>query len=596
MFVELFLWRNILKPRKRRGRIENEPEIVEIPVTGILGKPERLVLVLGEAGAGKSTSIRRLAYVLAGKALSVQTGLHVPVLLRATDLAQNPRESLLEAALAETKKISASTKPAFESADLLDGRVVFLIDALDEVAEDSDRKEVLALIRSFHEVYPRCLVVLTSREYAFLKNLPELAAFTRYRVEQISFRQAEKMVEKLEKKGSLPVDTSKELIRRLEQVHGMDLNPLLVTVFAATTEYARQDIPANITELFKKFTEMMLGRWDATKGLAHQFHAPLKDFMLTKIAFDMHQARVTGVALDEFRSRIAAELRNRGYEADIDQLVDEILNRSGLLRVVGDRVEFRHLLLQEFYAGRGIPSEDLLEAFIFDDWWRRAIVFYFGERPSNAAAISKIRSVVPTKGAAERFTAAGTLGLALQACYLMPVTDKINGILDVIENISDVKDDVVGRIAGAAKFPLTGFLVYYLNARDSVALASLGSAAPSVIERYRSFSRPRAEIDIREFWLIVGLLEAGLVTEAETLMRQFHPADTRLLLAIHLGCSLIQQIRVSAAEQKKSARRICERLDEKISNLRRQVFDEFRTHLIEIRRGEITGVSEGQKR
>ena len=60
------------------------------------------------------------------------------------------------------------------------------------------------------------------------------------------------------------------------------MNRLLVTVFVATTDYSRKDIPANITELFKKYTEMMLGRWDASKGLAQQYQAPLKDFVLPK--------------------------------------------------------------------------------------------------------------------------------------------------------------------------------------------------------------------------------------------------------------------------------------------------------------------------
>src|SRR5258708_19703030 len=100
---------------------------------------------------------------------------------------------------------------------------------------------------------------------------------------------------RVKKDRTPPAEKSHELVRRLEAVHGMELNPLLVTVFAATSEYSRQDIPANITELFKKFTEMMLGRWDASKGFKQQYHAPLKDFILTKVAFEMHKKRVTGI-------------------------------------------------------------------------------------------------------------------------------------------------------------------------------------------------------------------------------------------------------------------------------------------------------------
>ena len=34
---------------------------------------------------------------------------------------------------------------------------------------------------------------------------------------------------------SLPLENSKEILRRLQEVNGMALNPLLVTVFAAVT-------------------------------------------------------------------------------------------------------------------------------------------------------------------------------------------------------------------------------------------------------------------------------------------------------------------------------------------------------------------------
>jgi hypothetical protein len=65
-------------------------------------------------------------------------------------------------------------------------------------------------------------------------------------------------------------EKSKELLRQLESVHGFELNPLLVTVFVATSDGTRRDIPANITELFAKFAETLLGRWNTDKGLAQQ--------------------------------------------------------------------------------------------------------------------------------------------------------------------------------------------------------------------------------------------------------------------------------------------------------------------------------------
>ncbi len=149
------------------------------------------------------------------------------------------------------------------------------------------------------------------------------------------------------------------MLRRLDNIHGMELNPLLVTVFVATSDYSRQDIPANITELFKKFTEMMLGRWDSSKGLAQQYHAPLKEFLLCRIAFQMHEARVTSWPVKKFTEVIERELSDRGHEADVAVLLDEILERSCLLVVQDDDIRFRHLLIQEILRRKGHPGRGI---------------------------------------------------------------------------------------------------------------------------------------------------------------------------------------------------------------------------------------------
>src|SRR5207237_9377591 len=140
------------------------------------------------------------------------------------------------------------------------------------VASETKRDVLIDRIQECHASFPKCRVILTSRDYTFARKLPERLPFLRYSISPISVSQTEKIVARLSRGKSLQADMAKEMLRRLDNIHGMELNPLLVTVFVATSDYSRQDIPANITELFKKFTEMMLGRWDSSKRLAQQYH------------------------------------------------------------------------------------------------------------------------------------------------------------------------------------------------------------------------------------------------------------------------------------------------------------------------------------
>jgi hypothetical protein len=588
-FVPLSLYRLITKLRKAHGKIEREPSFEQLPITSIITKSHRLVLILGSAGSGKTTAMLRLAYTLTERSLNTteNVDLRIPIFLRAQDVSENLNLSLLELSHQRTTELSKYHKPAFTDSDLMSGRVSIMVDALDEVPDRRAQETIIEKVTEFNSLYPGCQVIVTSREFSVIEEIGQLKGFIEYRISPINYKQAQSIIVRLQKGQSLPVEKSSELLRRLQDVHGMELNPLLVTVFAASTDYSRADIPANITELFKKFTEMMLGRWDSTKGMALQYQAPLKDFILQKIAFEMHRRRVTKIPMREFEGMALRELEIRGYKAKADILVDEILFRSSLFRVIGDTVEFRHLMLQEFFAGRGITSIEVLGNLIYDTWWRRAIVFYFGENPANGDAFKVITDAIPTKTPPEIFNALVTLGLAIQACYLVKVDKKLPVFEWLIANLADIQDVYEKEFVAYAKFPLHAFLNYYILARDSVALNNLKDYLQDVLRELKKDATERHRLELRIFWVIVGLIEIGEVELAETLLKDFHPADTRLLLGIHLGCFLLQHTRVSTKKESDSANRICEHVAKSISELRNKLIAEFRSELLELRKDSI---------
>jgi hypothetical protein len=337
---------------------------------------------------------------------------------------------------------------------------------------------------------------------------------------------------------------------------------------------------------------MMLGRWDATKGFKYQYHAPLKDFILTKIAFEMHRDRITRIGLDRFDYILNTELKNRGYEHDTAQLRDEIINRSGLFMVVGGTIEFRHLLMQEFFAGRGIPPTEYLNAVVTDSWWRRSLVFYFGEHPGDSGAIDSAIAALKGRTVEENYNAALTLGLALQACYLIEIKDKIGIYEWVVNAISTAKDEFLAAGPDAGKFPIRRFVFYYLFGRDSVALSVLENKAQEILDRWGAL--PRDENDIRLFWVISGLIECGAIVEVESLVEKFRPSDPRLLLAIHVGCYLTQHVRVSPKHQRDAAKRICDHLSGQISDLRVKLLEEVKSELLEVREGSVKAIELGQ--
>jgi energy-coupling factor transporter ATP-binding protein EcfA2 len=590
MFVPLKVGRTTWRPKRLRGETQVVPHYQEIPAGAILSRREPLILVLGEAGSGKSTLLRRLAYVLCNQSLESGEEPTIPVLLRCADIAEE-EGSLVALAADHTRAVANHDQPCFSTEHLRSGKVVLLVDALDEVPDQRLRQRIIDRINSFHQDYPLCRVVLTSRQYAFLGSTFDMAAFVEFKLAQFTHAQAEQILARLHTKRRLPKEACQEILRRLEHVHGVELNPLLITVFAATTDYARRDIPANITELFKKFTEIMLGRWDSTKGLSQQYEARVKDFLLCRLAFEMHRRRVTKLGRDELTLIIASVLTSRGLPLDPEQVATELLERSGLLRCFDQSIEFRHLLLQEFFAGRGIPSADFLDAVAAGDtWWVRPLVFYFGENPGDAAGLRSLMNTLGPRSPRDRFTGAIGLGLALQACYLAEINDKEEIFRWVVGTLAATKDDILASTALAGALPALGFLKYYLYGRDAVACSVLASKYSHIVTEIRQSASSPDDEESRTFWVIVGLIECGLMEQAEEAVREFRPKDRRLLLAIHLGCFLTRELRVATKKQRQTAARISESLAKQVADLRKEVVKELRSELLEVQNDSIVAV------
>jgi hypothetical protein len=588
-FVQLYLNRMTTVEKKVGRETETVPDVEEIPIYGVLkGKP-RLVMITGDAGSGKSTSLRRLAYSVATKALKDESASMVPVMMRCTEVEKSPHR-LIEQAADATSRFTPDRGASFNATDLAAGLVVILLDALDEVSSDEGRAGVIRKVKEFHQTHPTCLVVVTSRRTPFVKETSELTGFTTYQISSFSMEQAERLVTTIVRDKALPAVDMNETLRRIRDVHGVELNPLLVTIFVAISDYNRQDIPANITELFKKYTEMMLGRWDKQKGLAQQIHAPIKDFLLRSLAYLMHTRGDVSIPVAECRALFERELASRDHRADVEVLFHEIVYRSGLLRIVGEDIEFRHMLLQEFFAGRAIPSAEHLTGLVSQPWWTKAIVFYFGENPDKCDSINGLLGRIPTADPVGVYTAATAVGLATQACYLSKVDDKLVSFRWVLRTLAEVKDRFIEQGGGdpEKRFPeLMVYLGYYLHARDAVASHLMADLAASLVEAKPQTDEEQAVNETALFWALVGLIEVGQLPAVEDLLKKFRPADRRHFLRIHMGCYLLANIRITTAGTKDVARRICHKLTTKVRPYAYQIIKDLKSMLIEVRRGKL---------
>ena len=441
-FVQLTFYREKLKKVKHFGHWHEEFEYEDLHVAELLNRTNETILIVGEAGAGKSTALWRIAYQVVRR--DQGAGRRIPVLIAARDLDRTSTD--VDQLVVDIRRLSrdfaALPSDLFRDEDLLAGRITLLVDGLDEITDPERRVVLHGVLADFRVRYPASTVIATSRPDSKTEEHFRRQHASVYEVAPISWRQVERIIKQVLDSRSLSTSQlehvtsgAQEVLRRIEEVHGFQITPLLATIYAVSAEYSRSDVPANITELFKKYSELMLGRWDEQKGLRQQFHAPLKDFILQKIAYEMHSSKTLYMEKGRFREMVESLMADRGYRLETDLIEDELLSRSRLLRTQGSDVGFSHLLLQEFFAGRAL-SEGSILSYVDDPWWTKPIVFFYGENPDRVDHIHKVQREVMRRQTQSPVSYRAQ-GLALQASYLSVVEEKLQVWLNLVGKLSE---------------------------------------------------------------------------------------------------------------------------------------------------------------
>ena len=590
-FVQLTFYRTTTKPVKYRGHTRSEMYFDELQVETIAKGSSNAILVVGDAGSGKSTSLWRIAYEVIKR--DEGRGSRIPIVVAARDLNEDAisRDGFVSEIRRLSCEFASVSESLFRDEDLHNGRVVLLVDGLDEITDGDRRRRIGDAIRVFHRTYHRCSVVLTTRPDVDTERDFSAYGIKAYDIAPISWNQVEKIVQRVLKNRTLTGAQmesvrrgTQQVLRQIEEVHGFQLTPLLATVYAAAAEYSRSDIPANVTELFKKYVEFMLGRWDERKGLKQQFHAPLKDFVLQQIAYRMHVNRTLFVSRQEFRVMLSDLLAKRGYTIEIPDIEDELLHRSRLLIIRGQEVGFSHLLLQEFFAGRAIPEDSVIEC-IEDAWWTKPIVFSYGDRPNRADHLRSVQRTVLGRES-QNVVSHRTVGIAMQASYLSVVKDRLAIWVAMTRMLAQYINIAMSCTDQKEQFPITKLTFDYIQLRDSVPFSAL--SVPQVSRQIVDMieAEPNPELgEAMRFWYVIALLETGLLEAASSVLKECKFRDARYYFWICMGAFFIEEIVPVSPEQRSVARSIRQEYMDLVESMRLEFIREHRTLLLE-RRGD----------
>lgn len=278
---------------------------------------------------------------------------------------------------------------------------LLLLDGLDELPDDKIRAEIINKLVEFKKTYPKSQVVVSSRNIEFILNNPLIDDnFEKYELLPLNIEEFIKIGEKFLGTGET-ISEYVTLVKKSDLINAFPKTPLtsiLLCILFKEKQINIDELPSNITELYKKFLDLFLNKWDASKGLSQQFKFQQKEFILQSIAKYMHKNNLIYIKSDKLKEILDELKQTRPIDdlKDTDRFIQELSKSTNVIRKTtnnGDtEFSFFHLTIQEYLASIRLKTtdENFLITNLYDDWWLNPTIFYTGKEPDNSSLIHKI--------------------------------------------------------------------------------------------------------------------------------------------------------------------------------------------------------------
>jgi len=327
---------------------------------------------------------------------------------------------------------------------------ILFIDGFDEklYTIDEEFEKLSSLITSLKNI-SNCKTVITSRPLNYIEphQLKQID-IKWYEVLPLTIPKIISFFDKLCKKSLI----SSRIIEDIKKSHlfkQLPQSPIAAILLANLINDNSKELPSNLTELYSKYCELMLGRWDISKGLQSDKEYEAAKAIIINIAKYFIDNDLEYLAIDEAQHYFEEYLGQRNLNIDPDELFHKLTCRSGIIQCQdsNNRVYFKHrTFIEYFYACCIIrnPIKDFINEKVYSYYWRNIYFFYIGKQKDCEDILQNIIDQVPTTDL-QRFNRIAHLADYFLAGYTTPYRIVSNNLTDILVEAANFYIGVVNN-------------------------------------------------------------------------------------------------------------------------------------------------------